>query len=115
MFYKNIGKKVMGFGSLTLLPDEVKELPDGFNEKHPTVKFYIAKGWLKPAENPKDKAEAKKAAAAKKKDVDARVKALDKMTEAEIKAEAEKLGVELTEEDTADIIKGKVAEKIKAE
>lgn len=48
MYVKNTGKKCIGFGSVIILPDEVKELPAGFDANHPTVKFYIAKKWLTP-------------------------------------------------------------------
>ena len=47
MFVKNIGAKVIGFGSLVLLPGEAGvELPRGYDENHPVVQFYIEKGFL---------------------------------------------------------------------
>ena len=32
--------------NLALMPGESSELPEGFDEKHPIVAFYIKKGWL---------------------------------------------------------------------
>jgi len=43
---KNTGPKVIGFGAMHILPGEVKELPPGFGADHPTVKFFIDRGWL---------------------------------------------------------------------
>ena len=66
MFVKNTGQKCIGLGAVTILPDETKELPVGYSEKHPTVKFYLAKGWPIPAETP-TAATSKKAEVAKPK------------------------------------------------
>ena len=65
MFVKNTGAKIIGFGTEYLVPGDSGELPKGYGETHPTIKYYIAKGWLtvinekvdKPAEPKKDKAE----------------------------------------------------------
>ena len=68
MFVKNTGQKCIGLGDVTILPDETKELPKGYGENHPTVKFYLAKGWLISAETPAAAAAAsKKADGAKQK------------------------------------------------
>ena len=64
MFAKNTCQKAIGFGSLILLPDETKELPAGFDENHPSVKFFLARGWLtaKPVKAAKPAKPAKAAA-----------------------------------------------------
>jgi hypothetical protein len=50
MFVKNTGKKTIGFGSYVLTPDAVGELPVGYGPEHPTVAFYLSKGWLTSVE-----------------------------------------------------------------
>ena len=75
MFAKNTGKKIIGFGDLILLPDEVSKLPNGYDENHPTVKFYISKGLLAKASSAdsqkaaKEKGKAKDKGKAKEKDI----------------------------------------------
>ena len=46
LYVKNVSNKPIGFGELVLLPDESKSLPKGFDEKHPTVAYYLT---AKPA------------------------------------------------------------------
>lgn len=36
----------LGLGKLRILPDETAELPKGYGENHPVVKYYISRGWL---------------------------------------------------------------------
>lgn len=36
----------LGLGGLRILPDETAELPKGYGENHPVVKYYISRGWL---------------------------------------------------------------------
>jgi len=42
----NTGPKILGFGLLHIAPGETKELPAGFGAEHPTVKFFLGRGWL---------------------------------------------------------------------
>lgn len=36
----------LGLGGLRILPDETAELPKGYGENHPVVKYYMSRGWL---------------------------------------------------------------------
>lgn len=65
MFVKNTGAKVIGFGSMLVLPGETRDLPAGYDKDHPVIKFYIEKGFLEavaqnetPAADIEEKAEA---------------------------------------------------------
>ena len=42
----NTGPKTIGFGAERILPGETRELPAGFGEGHPTVRFFMDRGWL---------------------------------------------------------------------
>ena len=46
---KNTSPKIIGFGIEHILPGEVKTLPEGYNDTHPTIKFYLDRGWLTKA------------------------------------------------------------------
>ena len=43
---KNISTKIIGFGIEHILPDQTVTLPKEYNENHPTIKFYLDRGWL---------------------------------------------------------------------
>jgi hypothetical protein len=56
MKIKNTYMSTIGFGHVTALPNEVVELPDGFDESHPCILFYLSRKWIevvdeKPANN----------------------------------------------------------------
>ena len=57
MFVKNTGAKIIGFGTEYLVPGDSGELPKGYGETHPTIKYYIAKGWLTVVKKTEAKAE----------------------------------------------------------
>jgi len=137
MKVKNTGKKVIGFGSLVLPPDAVAELPAGYDPSHPTVRFYIDKGWLAPCGEavPVDPADAKvdlpdvagdsanataltgeeKEAAQKKANVEEKIKSLSQLNLEQLRGEAFALGVDCVETDTKKAIAQKIAEKLKAD
>ena len=46
MLVKNNGQKIIGFGSVHILPGETKMLPEGYDESHPTVAYYLLRGYL---------------------------------------------------------------------
>ena len=46
MIAKNTGSKIVGFGKLALLPGETEALPDGYDNGHPAVRLYLARGWI---------------------------------------------------------------------
>jgi len=124
MRVKNTGKKVIGFGSLVLPPDDVAELPEGYGPSHPTVRFYIDKGWLAPCGEavPVDSADAKVDladvagnSAQKEANVEEKIKSLSQMNLEQLRGEAFALGVDCTETDTKKAIAQKIAEKLKAD
>lgn len=131
MFVKNTGDKTIGFGTLILLPGDSNELPAGYDQKHPTVKFYIQRGWLTPTvtesqtpvvtepteeerlaaeEQARKDAEAQTAA-----DLAAKIKALSTLNLEPLRALATELGIEFTPTDTKDVLKQKITEKYQAE
>jgi len=46
MFAVNTSQKVIGFGPIAVLPGSMAELPYPYTAEHPTVKYYISKGWI---------------------------------------------------------------------
>lgn len=47
MKVKNLTVKPMGFGATIILPDDVGTLPQGYDQDHPTVKYYLSRNWIK--------------------------------------------------------------------
>jgi len=130
MKVKNTGKKILGFGSLVLLPDEVGELPKGYGLANPTVNFYLKKGYLtevtdngatpeegESASNDSgdDETGETEAAAQKKAAVDAKIKSLDRMGLDTLRKEAVALGVVYADEDTKEVLRKKIADKLQGE
>jgi len=144
MFVKNTGQKCIGLGDVTILPDETKELPKGYGENHPTVKFYLAKGWLIPAEAPaaaaskksalsdeekaaveasklaaqkeaeKAAAEAAKLAAQKEAELKKILKDVAKMNLDQLRAKAGDLGIEIADSDDGTALVEKITAKLSA-
>ena len=128
MLVKNTGKRVLGFGSVTMQPDEIKELPDGYGAKHPTVKFYLAKGWLVQAEAPaaaaskksaltdeeKAAVEASKQAAKKEAELKKILKDVAKMNLDQLRAKAGELGIEIADSDAETALVEKITAKLSA-
>ena len=115
MFVKNTGAKAMGFGSLILLPNESAELPKGFEATHPTVAFYIRKGFLtvvnaEPAAEP-----AEQEVGTKANDFASKTKALATMKLDELRSEAVALGLSFEDTDTRAILAAKITEKYQAQ
>jgi hypothetical protein len=126
-----------------MLPDNISELPEGFGPQHPTVKFFLGKGWLVPVDKDakapdpipgltpekvtpenttteltQEEAAAKaaeEAAAIKKAETEARIKALDRMNLEALRNEAAAVGVEWADGDTKAMIAQKITEKLQAE
>jgi hypothetical protein len=46
MKIKNKHASAIGFGSVTVLPDAIGELPREFTVNHPMLKYYISRGWV---------------------------------------------------------------------
>jgi len=51
MFVVNTSPKVMGFGGVIVLQNEMAQLPPQFTAEHPTIKFYKSRGWLSISSN----------------------------------------------------------------
>ena len=122
MFAKNTGKKVIGFGGLIILPDETKELPLGYDEKHPTVKFYLSQGFIAkadgiPTETGVDDAGQtdEEKAAQKQAERDNQIKELAKLNLEPLREKAIELGVVIEEADTKAALIDKITAKLQAE
>jgi hypothetical protein len=136
MFVKNTGPKVIGFGDVILIPGDSGELPDGFDQQHPTVQFYIGKGWItptlpgaalstpqepphtEPTEEEKARAEEERLAAEEqsKKDAEAqKIKGLARMSLSQLQDEAKSLGIEFAETDTKAILTQKITDVYQVE
>ncbi len=59
MKIKNIGRKIIGFGQTSVLPDETAHIPDSF--KDVVLDTYVALGIVSIIEPAKDKGETKTA------------------------------------------------------
>jgi hypothetical protein len=103
MLIKNIGKKCIGFGALVLTPDAVGALPGGYSLDHPTVKFYLEKGWIAPVKGGGPGPAEQKA------------RAVSKMSLEPLREEATALGIEWTEDDTKPVLRQKITEKLQTE
>ena len=127
MFVQNTGAKVIGFGSLVLLPGEAKELPIGFEENHPTIQYYLSKKWIAPVDGnhlTQDKADAlpdtdntpspdeeKKA----KEDLNKTIKDVAKMNLETLQAKAVELGIDVASSDTRSVLIKKITELLQSE
>jgi len=109
----NIGPKVLGFEKMILLPNESGKLPDGFDGNHPSIKFYIGRGWLKTAgpdktegpveaDKPEDPVEGPEKS----------IKSLERMTLIQLQEKAAELGIQFAPIDTKAILAEKIAAKL---
>jgi len=140
MVVRNIGAKVIGFGQLVVLPGDIQELPPGYSEKHPVVRFYLEKKFIEavasvPAPHPaantgvtvKEYAAASEAvteaseaiqvpdAAETSTEAPKKVKSINSMTLDELRAYAAELGISIDSKDTKAVLKEKITTKLQAE
>ena len=118
MYVKNTGSKVIGFGSIFIVPGESGELPGEFDKDHPTIKFYIEKGWLTEINEPEEGAVNVNEDAEKAHDPSNEQgsrKSLSQMNLTELRAEATTLGIEFEETDTKAVLLQKIRENNQAE
>jgi hypothetical protein len=136
MKVKNISGKVVGFGNTHILPGEVGELPQGYSESHPVVKFYLEKKFLAsvnyiPEETEADiaaraaaasaaleaeaKAKAEALEAEAKEALEQKVKSLEALKLEELQILAGELGVEFAPTDTKAILKQKITDAYQSE
>ena len=131
MYVKNTSKKVIGFRDLALLPGEADELPEGYSENHPTVKYYLSIGWLtvttkeavmaakEPVQEPvtenkpPELTEAEKVAKAGE-ELGKRLKEVSKMSLDLLRATAAELDVEFDDLDTKAVLCEKITAKLQA-
>lgn len=52
MTVKNIGNKLIGFGSVDLFPGDIKKLPEDY-EGNETIKTYVELGFVEIVKEPK--------------------------------------------------------------
>jgi len=135
MYVQNKTSKPIGLGATIIVPDQVGELPEGFSENHPTVKYYIAKGWLaptaevaeppvepevpdateEPPEPPKPEPPPTPPETPEPPDVERIIAGLARANKAQLMEKCGELGIECSEEETNDALKGKIADKLRAE
>lgn len=136
LYVKNASAKPIGFGKLVLLPDRTGELPEGFDERHPVVAFYLAKKYLEKADAAAEAGraaeEAKEAAAAKAAEAEAARKEAEEAEAAAKAAETERqiwevarmnlqplrdmaksLGLDFDEGDTTAALREKITARLK--
>lgn len=122
----NTSPKIIGLGGQSIQPNETAALPDGFGLEHPTVDFFIRRGWLTKVTDggivvpPAAKADEEaaqtakvtaKAAAEKDAAITGKVEALVKMSHDELRAEATRLGVGFSANAGPDLLRQRIADK----
>jgi len=124
MKIKNNYTSHIGFGTVRILPGETLDmgaLPDGYDDKHPVIKFYISKGWLgvvgKPAASETDESEADgvEADGVEADGVDGQVKGLARMTLESLRNKAKDLGIGYVNADTKAVLVERITEKLQGE
>lgn len=125
----NKSRKIIGINGEPLLPGADLELPEGM-ETHPVISYYLEKGIVVDSQNvsaeentgisdldrarieeeaiAKYKAEQEKAAKAK----EAEIKAVKTMKKDDLLTKAVGMGLEVTDDDTADTLKEKIVAEL---
>lgn len=125
----NKSRKIIGINGEPLLPGADLELPEGM-ETHPVISYYLEKGIVVDSQNvsaeentgisdldrarieeeaiAKYKAEQEKAAKAK----EAEIKAVKTMKKDDLLTKAVGMGLEVTDDDTVDTLKGKIVAEL---
>lgn len=131
----NKSRKIIAIAGEPLLPGNDMELPEGY-DKHPSIEDYLksgvlvdaakastgnseASGGLSDEERAKIAEEAvakykaeQEALAAAQAEKDAEIKAVNKMKKEELIMKAVGMGIEVSDSDTADAIKGKILDQL---
>lgn len=125
----NKSRKIIGINGEPLLPGADLELPEGM-ETHPVISYYLQKGIVVDSQNvsaeektgisdlekarieeeaiAKYKAEQEKAAKTK----EAEIKAVKTMKKDDLLTKAVGMGLEVTDDDTVDTLKEKIAAEL---
>ena len=114
MNYKNTTTKPIGFGMTVMLPDEVAPLPPGYSKDHPVVKFYISKGWLVPCDQVVAQPQPEPAAPANGNALIAEIAVVNKDNKATLLEKCGKLGIPCSEDETNDVLRKKIIDRLKA-
>jgi hypothetical protein len=136
MFVQNTSAKPIGFVGGFIMPGKTGELPKGYGENHPTIQFYLKKGWLTkidalPADTPaeqeapakapelteeeKAEREAMKLAMIKEAELQKQIKERGKMNKEKLCAKADELGIDFAETDTNAVLIEKITAGLRAE
>jgi len=131
----NKSRKIIAIAEEPILPGEYMELPEGY-DSHPSIAYYIKTGVLTDAEkistenikatetfSEDEKRKIAEAAVAKYKEEqeiltsiqtkrDSEIKAVKTMKKEELISKAMGMGIEIEDSDTADVIKGKILDKL---
>lgn len=131
----NKSRKIIAIAGEPLLPGNDMELPEGY-DKHPSIEDYLKSGVLadaakasagngetagglsdeekaKIAEDAIAQYKAEQAAlAAAQAEKEAEIKAVNKMKKDELASKAIGMGIEVSDSDTAEIIKGKILDRL---
>lgn len=124
MKVQNIGGKIVSIGNVTILPGEVKPVPDSFMNnaavaclvEHNNIMLIRSEkkepvtAQSEPSEEPPAKDPPVEAPPAKEDDGEGDKKPLSRMNKAELVEECRKLGIEVSPDDTNPVL----VEKIKA-
>lgn len=124
MKVQNIGGKIVSIGNVTILPGEVKPVPDSFANnaavaclvEHKNITLISSEkkepvtAQSEPSEEPPAKDPPVEAPPAKEDNDDGDKKPLSRMNKAELVEECRKLGIEVSPDDTNPVL----VEKIKA-
>lgn len=122
MKVKNLTVKPMGFGATIILPDDVGTLPQGYDQDHPTVKYYLSRNWIKVVGGANKNGDAPAAVnvgvnlngdpnapiAPAESTGGGQNKPIDRMNKEELQALAFERGVEFTEADTKAMLIDKI-------
>ena len=111
MLVRNASVKTLGFGDKYIVPGEVGELPKGFGKQHPTVNYFLSKGWLTIVEAKKKSSKESD----KKVTIEEKLDKLSKMQLVHLREEANNLGIEFNDADTEEVLVEKITAKLKAE
>ena len=127
----NTGSKTIGLGGQPIHPNDTATLPEGFGLEHPTVDFFIRRGWLAKVTDggivvphtvkgeglPKaDGDESKPSVEGEAKNtVDEKIEALAKMDHDGLRAEATRLGINFASNAGPDLLRQRITDRYREE
>ena len=106
MFVVNTSSKVIGFGETAVLPGSMVELMPPFTAEHPTVKFYLNKGFLTASNAGILTTGIPNATSTKKENLTARD--VSRMNLPQLRETATNLNIEFVDADTRTILIDKI-------